>query len=274
MISAFARAHRVLSEPLYLSGATRAAMFILTHLYDAEQHTLLRSYREGPGKVAGFADDYAFFIQALLDLHETQFDFRWLEWAERLQATQEKLFGDPAGGYYASSADDSSVLLRLKEEHDGAEPAASSVSALNLARLAALTGKDHYRHRAEVVAASFAAAAHTLRTAQAMPLMLAAVDFLAQPPTQIVIAGHFAESDTDQLVQTVYRSFLPNKVVMLADTWDQESRDKLVACHPYLADATMQDGKATAYLCENGACQLPTTDPAALARRLANQNGA
>ncbi len=274
MISAFARAFRVLGEPRYLSGAARAATFITQHLYDDRDASLLRSYREGPGAVAGFADDYAFFIQALLDLHETQFDFRWLDQAERLQATQEKLFGDPDGGYYASRADDADVLLRLREEHDGAEPAASSVSALNLARLAALTGKDQYRQRAETVVSAFAATANPLRTAQTMPLLLAAADFLAQPPAQVVIAGHFAAEDTDRLARAAYRPFVPNKTVLLADAGDPASREKLVARHPYLADAAMQGGAATAYLCENGACQLPTTDPDELARRLANQNGA
>ena len=97
----------------------------------------------------GFADDYAFLIQGLLDLYEADFEPQRLDWAERLQAKQDELFADPAGGYFGTSQRDASVLLRLKEDHDGAEPAASSVSVLNLARLAAITGREEYRKRAE-----------------------------------------------------------------------------------------------------------------------------
>lgn len=269
MISALARASQVFSQAEYLSAATRAAEFIRDGLYNAASGTLLRSYREGPAKVDGFADDYAFLIQGLIDLYQAQFDFRWLEWAELLQAKQDELFGDPAGGYFSSGTHDPNVLLRLKEDHDGAEPSASSVAALNLARLAALTGKNIYRQCAEATVGAFAAAQNPLRTAQTMPLMLAACDFLAQPPRQIVIAGSRDDDGTKALLRAIHARFAPNTVVLLADRDDAESRRKLVAQHPYLENATMQDGKATAYLCENGACQLPTTDPAALTRQLA-----
>ena len=142
MISAFARASQVLDNPAYLDDAVRAADFLRRHLYREEDGILLRSYREGPAPVEGFADDYAFLIQALLDLYEAGFDPAHLYWARRLQAKQDELFYDPAeGGYFAVSERDTSVLLRLKEDHDGAEPSANSVSALNLARLSAMTGK-------------------------------------------------------------------------------------------------------------------------------------
>ena len=267
MISAEARASQVTGQADYLQSASRAAAFIRENLYREQDGILLRSYRQGPGTVEGFADDYAFLIQGLLDLYETGFETRHLEWAERLQAKQDELFADSAGGYFGTSQRDDSVLLRLKEEHDGAEPAASSVSAFNLGRLAALTGRDEYRKQAEATAAAFGAGQNPLRTAQTMPLMLAALDFLAQPPKQVVIIGPCHREDTLALLEAVHRRFVPNKVVLLAD--GDAGLRALAKYHPYLENATMQDGKATAYLCENGACQLPTTDPAMLTRQLA-----
>ena len=137
MISAFARAAQVLGDTNYLEAATRAAEFVREKLYDGKAHTLRRSYRGGPSDVAGFAEDYAFYIQGLLDLYEASFDVQWLQLAEQLQATQDRLFWDDKnGGYFTSTGDDPSILLRMKEDNDNAEPAPSSIAALNLLRLA------------------------------------------------------------------------------------------------------------------------------------------
>ncbi len=272
MVSAYARAFQVLGDAGDLRSAQRAAAFIREHLYREADGVLLRSYREGSGTVEGFADDYAFLIQGLLDLYEANGDGAHLQWAVRLQSTQDALFADPAGGYFGTSARDPSVLLRLREDNDNAEPAASSVAALNLARLADLTGRDAYRRQAERTVAAFGTAQNPLRAAQAMPLMLGAFDYLAEPPRQIVVVGPRERDDTRALLAAVHRHFVPNKVVLLAD--GDDGLHALAEAHPYLAHAAMLEGKATAYLCEGGACQLPTTDPAELARRLANQNGA
>ena len=273
MISAFARAAQVLEDWNYRTIAVRAAAFLRQHLYREADGILLRSYREGPAPVEGFADDYAFLIQGLLDLYEAGSGIVHLLWAERLQDKQDELFLDAEhGGYFATSARDANVLLRLKEDHDGAEPSASSVAALNLARLAAMTGRDELRVRAEQTVAAFGALENPARTAQTMPLLLAVVDFLSRPPTQIVIAGQPDAADTKALLRAIHAEFLPGRVLLFAD--GGEGQRELARRLPYLEGATMQDGRATAYLCEHGACQLPMTDPAELARRLsAIQNG-
>ncbi len=275
MISAYARAAQVLDEPAYLQIANHAAKFVRRHLYLEEGGILLRTYREGPGAVEGFADDYAFLIQGLLDLYEAGFDFAHLRWAEQLQLKQDELFHDAEGGYFGSGVRDASVLLRLKEDHDGAEPSASSISALNLCRLAAMTGHEEWRVGAERTVAAFGAEQTPARTAQTMPLLLCAVDFLAAPPRQIVIAGQPGAEDTRRLLRAVHARYVPNKVLLLADGGDGQRE---LACRlPYLADVGRQNGQATAYLCADGACQLPTTDRIASGRalnRLANQKGA
>jgi len=138
MISAYARAAQVLDPAAaghYLEIAMRAAKFLWANLYDKKSRLLYRNYRGGRSDIEGFADDYAFVIQGLLDLYEASFDIEWLKLATELQETQDRMFFDEKnGGYFSTSGKDKSVFLRMKDDNDGAEPAASSVAALNLFR--------------------------------------------------------------------------------------------------------------------------------------------
>ena len=169
MISAYARAHQTLGQTADLESARRAADFLRRELYREADGILLRSYRQGPAAAEGFADDYAFLIQGLLDLYEAGFDTGHLLWAERLQDKQDELFYDAQnGGYFSSTERDPSVLLRLREDHDGAEPSASSVSALNLIRLANLRARDDLRQRAAETVDAFGAAQNPARLTQTM----------------------------------------------------------------------------------------------------------
>ena len=267
MVSAYARAGQVLGDDLYLQAARRCAAFLHANLWHSDAKTLLRSYRQGPGSVPGFADDYAFLIQGLLDLHTADSDPTHLEWATQLQTRQDELFSDAAGGgYFAASAADASVLLRVKEDHDGAEPSANSVSALNLVRLSVLLGREDFLRKAESALRAFAALDNPRRTAQAMPLMLVAADSVTHPPRQIVVAGRPDAPDTHAMLAAIRALYLPDTSVFIADGGERQS--ELVRQMPYLEGVSMQDNRATAYLCENNACQLPTTDPAELVRRL------
>src|SRR5213076_2214695 len=149
MISAYARAAQVLDEPRYLEAATRAARCLRTNLYEEKSKLLFRNYRNGSSDIEGFADDYAFIIQGLLDLYEASFDVEWLKFAMELQQTQDRLFFDEKnGGYFSTSGKDESVFLRIKDDNDGAEPAASSVAALNLLRLSQLRDDPQLTERA------------------------------------------------------------------------------------------------------------------------------
>src|SRR5213595_2346673 len=130
MISAYARAAQILDEPRYLESATRAAKFLRTNLYEEKSKLLFRNYRNGRSDIEGFADDYAFIIQGLLDLYEASFDVEWLKFATQLQETQDGLFIDGKnGGYFSTSGKDKSVFIRMKDDNDSAEPASSSIAA-------------------------------------------------------------------------------------------------------------------------------------------------
>ena len=216
MISAFARGAQVLDDASYLTAAEDAARCLRTHLFDESRQTLVRNYRQGRSAVEGFADDYAFVIQGLLDLYEASFKVEWLKFALELQETQDRLFYDAkSGGYFSGTGNDPSILLRMKEDNDGAEPAPSSVAALNLLRLAQVRGDQSYRERAERSIAAFSAI--LTRVPSAMPQMLVALDYSLSKPRQIVIAGEREAAATRALVNEVHRHYLPNKILLLAE---------------------------------------------------------
>ena len=267
MISAYARAYQTLGQTADLESARRAADFLRRELYREADGILLRSYRQGPAAAEGFADDYAFLIQGLLDLYEAGFETKHLLWAEQLQAKQDELFYDAQnGGYFSSTERDPSVLLRMREDHDGAEPSASSVSALNLVRLANLRSRDDLRQRAADTVAAFGVAQNPARTTQTMPLMLVALDALSTPPRQIVVTGQLYQGATRGMLRHLGRRYIPNRLLLLADSG--EGQREVASRLPYLAEIGPINGQVTAYLCENGACQLPTNDPATLLAQL------
>jgi uncharacterized protein YyaL (SSP411 family) len=257
MISAFARAAQVLNDASYLETASEAAEFIRVNLYDGSRQILFRSYREGRGEVEGFADDYAFVIQGLLDLYEASFEILWLKFAVELQRQMDALFWDNEnGGYFTVTGRDSNILLRMKEDNDSVEPAASSVAALNLARLAAIRNDTELLARAKKTVNAFAR--QLAHFPSALPQMLVAFDFLEGSRQQIVIAGESDSPETKALLAEVHRHFLPNKVLLLAD--GAEGQSYLGETNEAVRAISMVGGEPAAYVCENFTCKAPVTD--------------
>ena len=265
MISAFARAYQLLDDPQYLMAATRARQFVKAKLYDAKTGKLIRRYRAGEAAIDGFADDYAFLIQGLLDLYEAGFDINDLAWALDLQKKQNELFWDSSGnGFFSTTGNDPSVLLRMKEDYDGAEPSPNSVAALNLLRLSQMLEEIPFRELAEKTLAAFGA--RLQQAPSAMPQMMVAADFHLGKPKQIIVAGQRDAADTRAMLRTIHSHFLPNKIMLLAD--GAEGQRMLGGFLEFIRDASPLEGRATAYVCENYTCQLPTTNLTSLARQL------
>ncbi len=266
MITAFARGAQILDDPQYLAAAQGSANFIREHLW--KDGALIRSYREGASAIAGFADDYAALIQGLLHLYEADFDVGWLKWAIELQKKQDALFADPAhGGYFSVAEGDASILLRMKEDHDGAEPSPNSVAAMNLLRLAQLTGDSTLHERAVKTIRAFSD--QLARMPSTLPQLLCALDASLAKPRQIVIAGRPEVADTRALLREVHGKFLPNSLVLLAE--GGEGQKWLGERLEFLRTVGPIEGKAAAYVCENFVCQLPTNDPAKLRELLTKE---
>jgi uncharacterized protein len=264
MIGAFARAAQVLGEASYLRSAQRAAAFLRANLYDEEKGELRRSYREGPSAIDGFAADYAFLISGLLDLYQADFDLAWLSWARKLQDTLDLHFWDQdRGGYFSTSDRDPAILLRMKEDYDGAEPTPNSVAVLNLWRFG-----QNYHNEVLLSHAHHAVQALSSRLeAQpfAMPLLLVGASLLETPPIHLII--HSPSPDHPNLAPLLAearRRYLPQMVVI--QIADAASRDYFAPRHAVIENLPPKAAEPTAYLCENFACQLPVTDPRELAR--------
>jgi uncharacterized protein len=261
MISGFAKGFQTLGERRYLIAAQRAGDFLQKKLY---QGRLLRSYRGTAGVTNGFAEDYAFLIQGLLDLYEADFDVRWLRWAGELQVQMNALFTDPKGGYFSTEAGASDILFRMKEDHDGAEPSANSVAAMNLARLARIFDRKEFQHAAARVLGAFHVALE--RMPAALPQMLAALDATVTEPVQIVLAGEKDRPETAELLRVIRKRYLPNKVVLLAD--GSEGQNWLAQHIEALRLMAPVHGQTAVYVCQNFTCELPVTEAEQLAQVL------
>ena len=265
MLSALARGYQVTGEEKYHAAAVRAGRFILDHLQDRQDHTLLRRYRDGQAGLAGQLDDYAFFIQALLDLYEADLDVIWLEEAVQLMAKQITLFHDErGGGFFDTSGTDKSILVRMKSDYDGAEPTGNSITALNLLRLAQITDNEQWREMAITTMAAFGG--RIAEYPAILPQMLVAYGFSRQKPRQLVIRGALSEQGTKGLLQVARRHYLPDTIVLLAD--GGRGQEWLAGYLPFVAEMNKLDNKPTAYLCQNYACSQPTNDPAVLEKML------
>lgn len=261
MVSALAKAHQVFGDPLYLEAAQQAARFIRAQLFPGR---LVRSFRGEPSRVQGFAEDYAALIQGLLDLYESDFDAGWLRWAGKLQVQMNALFADPKGGYFNTAEGSADILFRIKDDHDGAEPAANSVAALDLVRLARIFGQKEFQHAASRIVGSFGPTLE--RMPSALPLMLVAMDAAIAEPMQLVVAAARNDPQLPAFLHEIRQRFIPNGLVLLADggesqAWLEQHAQALRAMRPAASGPVV-------YLCQNFTCELPIRDLGQLRARL------
>ena len=272
MISAFARAALALHVPAYADRAAAAAQFLLARARDGDR--LVRSVVGvigigGVGGVGGgqpgYLDDYAFLIGGLLDLFEAGGDPRWLRAALALDGVLEADFEDPtSGGFFRTPAGADLLLAREKPHYDSAEPSGNAAQLLNLVRLHDFTGDDRFRARAERALAAFAATLNRAPTAAAE--MLLALDYRLDTPKEVIIVVPRARSEADPFLERLAATFLPNRILAVAvEGPDLEEQARVV---PLLEDKYARGGQATAYVCENRVCDLPTTDPAQFAAQI------
>ena len=246
MIGALARAASPLQHPEYVRTAERAAGFLLSNLRDP-QGRLLHVYTSGQAKLNAYLDDYAFFIDGLLSLHEATDDPKWLKAAKQLQDEQLRLFLDETnGGFYFTSHHHEELLARTKNSYDGVLPAGNSVSARNLIKLARLTGITAYRDEARAIIELFAP------NIEQMPrgltnLALASIELLEAEGA----AKGATATPANEVIQTAGtdEKTVPNEpLVVLADQKeDRPKKDELVLARAYLSKNKLPAG---------GTCQI------------------
>jgi uncharacterized protein len=258
-ISALAEAGRAFGEPTYVDLAVEAARFVLTNLR-RDDGRLLRSWREGRASGLAYVDDHALLADALVTLYETTFDPPWLVEAQSLAAAMLELFGDPkGGGFFQTGSDAEALVIRPKELFDNAVPSGNSTAAMVLQRLTLLTGEVELERAG--VDALRAVADLMVRAPSVLGQALSALDLYLGPSREIAIVGERGAEDTERLVHEVHGRYLPNVVVAVGGP---DHDDQI----PLLSERSMVNGKPTAYVCQRFVCQLPVTDPEALAAQL------
>ena len=257
MIAALARGARVLGEETFEQAARQAADFILAGMRDSRGR-LFHRYSDGEAGIAANLDDYAFTVWALLELYETNFKVSYLEAALELNRIMLERFRDDSrtGGFYFTADDAEELLLRQKELYDGALPSGNSVAALNLLRLGRITADVSLEQKAEAVGSAFSDLIK--KTPAGFTQFLCALDFALGPSFEIVIAQGGSREDTAHLLKALRTRFLPNKVVLLRERGGEPEISRIA---PFTMHNTSIDNKATAYVCLNYNCRLPTTDP-------------
>ena len=260
MLKAFAEAGAALERRDYVDAAARNADFLLTDL--RPEGRLLRSYREGQAKLPGFLEDYSFVADGLLSLYEATFEQRWLDAAAELAEEMISLFWDEgAGCFYDTGTGHEELVVRPRDVFDNAQPCGGSVASDVLLRLSVVTGNEDFAVKAVAPLRSLAELMG--RAPAGTGRWLAALDFYLSTPKEVAIIGPMGDPATSVLLQTVNGRYLPNRVLAGAD--GEAASSGL----PLLEGRGMIGGKPTAYVCENYACQLPVTEPEALAGQLA-----
>jgi uncharacterized protein YyaL (SSP411 family) len=256
MIAALAKGAKAFDEPEYAKAACRAADFILENMRKPDGR-LWHRYRDGQAGVQANVDDYAFLIWGLIELYEAIFNAKYLEVALAMTGDMVKHFWDEDGsGLYLTPDDGESLLVRKKEIYDGAIPSGNSVAMLNLLRLGRMTANSDLEEKAARISSAFSRSVKQLPSAHTQ--LMVALDFGIGPCYEVVIAGNTQAEDTKAMVRALSTHFLPNKVVLLNPSGRESTEITKLA--KFIKNQSSIGSRATAYVCMNYNCKLPTTD--------------
>jgi uncharacterized protein YyaL (SSP411 family) len=262
MLRSLALAARVTGREDYREAAVRNATFLVEKMkQDGRIH---RSYKDGRARFNGYLEDYAMVADGLVAVYEATFETRWLIEADTLMGAVSELFWDEERrAFYDTPADHEELVTRPRDVYDNAAPSGTSVATEVLLKLSLFLDRADYRQRAEDILQELAGGMEKIPGA--FGRLLCALDFSTSEPREVAIVGTPEAADTRALLDEVYSAYLPNKVVAGQGPDDDEAGGLI----PLLEGRIAREGKATAYVCVQYACQAPTTDPQELARQLA-----
>ncbi len=251
MIRGMAMGYQLTGKPEYLEACEKSAEFVLTTL-SQDNGLLLRTYRDGKSHLNAYLEDYSYFIAGLIALYEASFEPKWLTEAERLAHLMIDQFGDDAGdGFFFTGKSHETLIVQSKSAYDGATPSGASMAIHSLLRLAKHLDNPEFHDKAvETLLLYF----HQM---EGMPSgsgqLLCELAFLLSTPKEIAIVGPKGDTKTETMLAALHSTYQPNKIVALSESAEGQTL-------PLLAGKTQVDDTATAYVCENYACQAPTTD--------------
>ncbi len=265
VIAALSRAFKKFSDRGYLEVAQKAADFIISKMI--ADGKLLHRYRDGDAAVDGFIDDYAFMTWGLLELYEATFESRYLETAMQLMDYSLKHFWDDKnGGFYYTSDEGETVLLRTKEGHDGAIPSGNSAQMFNMLRIALIKGDEELKEKALKVANS--AAEDMQRGPMYHTFLATAVDFALGPSFEITVVGKKESAETALMIDELRQRYIPNKVTVLYDGVDE----KIKELSERVRNTVFEAERPAAYVCSDNTCYPPVYSPEDLVKLLSKIN--
>ena len=250
MLAAFAEGARLLGRDDYRQVAERNAEFLLSSLRTTGGR-LLHTWKSGEAKVNGYLEDYTHLVEGLLELYQTTFDPRWYTAARELAETMIEHFYAPVG-FFDTSDDHETLIVRPRELQDNAVPSGNGMAASVLLRLAGLAAEPRYGELARVALREMQPllARHSLGFGQ----WLIALDYALAHPREIAIVGDVGASDTGAMLSVCAAGYRPHQVLAAGVSGDV----------PLLRDREQIEERATAYVCVDFTCRPPVTDPAAL----------
>jgi hypothetical protein len=268
MIAALAKGAQAFDEPRYAEAAARAVDFVFENLRNPDGR-LFHRYREDEAAVTAHVDDYAFLIWGLIELYEATFETRYLRGAINLNDDLLQHFWDHGtGGFYFTADDNERLLVRKKEIYDGAIPSGNSVAAYNLLRLGRMTANSDLERRAMEIGRAFSGSVK--QSPLAYTQFMVALDFGIGPSYEVIIAGNSTTEDTQAMIKAVRTTFVPNKIVILRPT--EEEAPDITHLAAYTRVQRGMGAEATAYVCVNYHCKVPTTDIRQMLQRFDGSN--
>jgi uncharacterized protein YyaL (SSP411 family) len=257
MLGAFARAGIVLGEPKYLEAAEKNLQFIHDKLWESKSATgnrqsqigsLFHRWRDGERDQVQLLEGYAFYLSGVIELYEATLNPAHLDFAIELADAMLAKFFDPAnGGFWQSPAGSNDLILRVKDDYDGAEPSGNSVAVLSLLKLAAMTGRDDFKHAAELTLQLFAG--RLQNQPAALAFLLQVLDFWLDEPRRAVIVGNFVSEKFQKLLCAAHSVYQLNKIIL----------GNSGAVEPF-AKTLSAKSEAEVFVCVGNSCQLPTND--------------
>jgi uncharacterized protein len=258
MLGAMSRAYAVLGDERYAAAAEKNLSFIQRHLWEPATKTLYHRWRDGERDSVQLLEAYANMLSGVLDLYEASLEPKQLEFAIDLAETMlERFYDQEEGGFWQSAASAPDLILRIKEDYDGAEPSGNSLAVISLQKLAHITGRKEFRDASERTLRLFADRLQKLP--QAVPLLLLGLDFWLEEPKRVVIAFDRPHQDVSSLLRAVHSVYQPGKIVLGTAGPVEE----------FARGLSPQNGEPVVYLCTGTACQPPTRDGEAIQRMLA-----
>jgi uncharacterized protein YyaL (SSP411 family) len=265
MLGAIAQAYAVLGDKQYRDAAEKNIAFLQSKLWESAQRagassanrvgTLFHRWRDGQRDNVELLEGYAFLLSGTLSLYEATLEPHHLEFSIALaEAMIAKFYDTENGGFWQSTADAKDLILRVKEDYDGAEPSGNSVAMMALFKLAKITERKDFTEAAEKSLRSFASRMQQMP--QAVPYMLQVLDFSIEEPRRAVVAGDPRTPKARDLLHAVHSVYQPHKVVL----------GNIGLVEPFAKTLPAKDGPML-YLCTGTSC-LPPTDRAEEVRSL------